>query len=403
MPPNPQTPIPPSTAARVGRPPRPPRPRRAYHVHLPLLLYCGVSLLIAIGAFNSNNNLLFWLFALALSMLIVSGVLSGQMLMGLNLERDRAEPVSAGEPLRLRYRVSNRNRFFPAFALSLAEEPRVANPAGADILSGPPPGGFIPHVGAGKTVIAGAVCATAQRGVAHLETVRITTEFPFGIVRKSLVFTSPLTVVVRPAEAPVSRTLLDGARAQSVRSEHAGHMHVAGHGDHFLALREYSAGDNPRLIAWRASSRLDPQAGGAELLVRQYAAAPSGTVYIVLDALCATDEAGYEKAISQAAALLTQAARKAGGAERVRTGFFALAGGGWLHTEPTDSGGRILAVLDTLATLPRFADRPGPPPTVQWPSMRSAAIVLVDGVAPPSIVREGDLAARAVVPHAPAI
>ncbi|MGQ0629038.1 MAG: hypothetical protein ACT4PL_13190, partial [Phycisphaerales bacterium] len=177
----------PPPAGRVGR---------TYHLHLPFILYCAVSLLIAIGAFNSGNNLLFWLFALALSMLVVSGLVSGQMLMAVRLERERIESVHVGQRLIIRYRVTNRNRRIPVFSLALAEETKAPR---ADLVQ---PEGFIPHVPARSSVFAETSTPAPRRGTLALSTIRVISEFPFGIVRKSLTFTLPATAIIHAAPAP---------------------------------------------------------------------------------------------------------------------------------------------------------------------------------------------------------
>ncbi len=368
------------------------RIKRTYHLHVPLVLFCFVSLLIAIGAFNSNNNLLFWLFSLALSMLLVSGVISGQMLMGIRVERERVQPVHAGEPLRIRYRVSTRNRFVPVFALTITEEPGPRE--SFDALLGPDavPEGFVAHVGAGATVIGESDAPTRSRGLLRLHAIRVTSEFPFGIVKKSLLFIQPGAALVRPALIESSSSILQSPSALARRQEQAARAQSAGQGDHFLALREYSPGDSPRMVAWRASARLDGDAGGVDLLVRQQAAAPGAIVWIVADLASASTDADYERAIGQTAWLATHASsRRDESAPRV--GVWIPAAG--LCIVPSQSSTRSASLLDDLALLPAFALRADRAPAVSDPppSLRGAELILVNGKDPPGKAQHADVVA----------
>ncbi|MFO0376423.1 MAG: hypothetical protein ACK51N_05180, partial [bacterium] len=202
------------------------QPSRQYHLHPPLLIYSGITLLIAIGAFNSQNNLLFWLFGLALSLVLVSGLLSGIMMMSVKVERRAPTDVHAGERLNMTYVVRNASRLMPAFALTIIEVPDVhahdaaavdsteADGSGGGTTRGArgvlrgvlskrgaadrPPEAFVPDVPRrGSVEVTGSALAL-QRGVVRTLGYRVETAFPFGIIRKSLFFRQPATVVIRP-------------------------------------------------------------------------------------------------------------------------------------------------------------------------------------------------------------
>jgi hypothetical protein len=50
-------------------------------LHVPRLL------LVALAAMNSQNNLLFWVFAVCFSGLMISGIVSGVMMLGVHVRR----------------------------------------------------------------------------------------------------------------------------------------------------------------------------------------------------------------------------------------------------------------------------------------------------------------------------
>lgn len=366
-----------ANGTRSARSPAKIKIRRRYHFHRPLLVYGFVTLLVALGAFQSNNNLLFWLFGLALALLIVSGFLSGAMLMGIRVERLPTSAAERGRPATIRYRVRNVNRFVPAFAMQLTDiadgDPGPQPAADADtngartdsartngartnaaMLTGTvhpgvaaPPGvkpdapieSFVPHVAARGEIIVEATLRASHRGAVHLRTIQLATQFPFGIVRKSLQFDTPADVLVRPAPAPIPDRL---ARWSGLARAHAETASSAvGPSDQFHALREYVPGDSLRSIAWKPSARL------GELRVRQTTAAAPARAALVLELASAPDEAAYEHAIDVAAALVHAAERRA-----VALGLLVPATG--LSVPPRTGRWHGAVLLNDLAALPGF-------------------------------------------------
>lgn len=308
---------------------------RRYHVHSALVLYCLVALLMSIGAFNSNNNLLFWLFFLSLSMILVSGFISGAMLMAVRVERMPLAEVQAavetpegtqGGLTLIRYRVTNSSRWAPLFAVTISESGLASATRAAPLtlaVGSPPPAqgqlasmptAFLAHAPAGGSVEIEAAVVATRRGLIALREITLVSEFPFGIVRKSLRFSQPATLVVRPAPRPLSDSALEAVLDPEPGADSSERR--IGHGEQFFSLREYSPGDSPRAIAWRASSRqpssseviaTGPGGIGASsgLLVRQTATPRSKRLAVVLDLSHAASDAAYERAISVAAGVIS--------------------------------------------------------------------------------------------------
>lgn len=225
---------------------------RRYHLSAAFPLFVVVALLLGLGAMNSQNNLLFLAFGLAVAAILVSGVISGAMLMSVRIEREPVWPVTAGDRVTLRYRIRNRSRLVPAFCLAVSEcgdeggrgSPRLAWRTAA----------FATHVPAGGSVLVESTAKPDRRGVVHLSSVRIATGFPFGIMRKSVTFEDAAVLLVRPRTRPVHGEVLAPLMMRvSASSETSSRR---GRGQEFFGLRDYAAGDSPRMIAWRASARV---------------------------------------------------------------------------------------------------------------------------------------------------
>jgi uncharacterized protein (DUF58 family) len=320
-------------------------PRRQYHPHSTFVLYCGVTLLVAIGAFNSNNNLLYWLFGLSLGMMLVSGLISGVMMMVVSVRRVGIAPAHAGGALVVRYAVSNRSRWVPAFALTIREEPDKPEPGevGARGTIDEPPLAFVAHVPPGQTLEVEGVCRAEARGRVGFRSVRIETAFPFGIIRKSLRFDEHASTIVRPRVIEVPAQALKTPRGAGAPGESLARS--SGVGDEFVALRGYVEGDAPKMIAWRASAR---GSGPGDLLVRQTASAAPRRVWVLLEVGANDTPEDRERAISLAAGAI-MAAQHAG----MHVGLVASA---WDVSSPPRAGqwqvGGLLNDLGLLAIQP---------------------------------------------------
>ena len=314
-----------------AEPAAPASARRRYHPHWPGALFVGVTVLIGIGAINGQYNLLLGVFGLALGAMVFSGLLSGAMLMGVSVERAATGPATAGEPLRVSYTLRNANRLAPAFALSVAERDAPGSLSGLRAFAG--------HVGPGEAVRTRGVVTPSARGEARLTEIQVSTTFPFGVFRKSVRASAPAKIVVRPARLPLPPGALD-AVASSGDTEDAIDRR-RGRGAEFYGLRDYAPGDSPRLIAWRATARLNT------VVVRQNQEPRGRSVVCDLALSGAPDDASREadeRAISMAATAVDECV-----ARGWRVGL-RVAGAG-IDIEPGAGRRHESELLDALAVI----------------------------------------------------
>lgn len=217
--------------------------RRRYHLSTAGIMYVGVCLFLLLGAVNSQNNLLFAALGLGLAGLIVSGIVSGSTLMGIEVRRIDVGEAIVGSPLTIRYAVRNRNPLLPAFGLTIEESPTSLPPARA----------FVAHVGPGQCVVCEGVTWPTRRGEARLDAIRTSTTFPFGIARKSVTTSQPHTLLTLPLTGRVKPGVVRGGESHSLESTRP-QSRVGADGEVY-GVREYIPGDVPRHIAWRATAR----------------------------------------------------------------------------------------------------------------------------------------------------
>jgi uncharacterized protein (DUF58 family) len=227
--------------------------RRRYHLRLPFWLFSATTLLLALAAVNTGHNLLLWIFGVMVSALLISGLVSGVMMMGLVVRRITPAHGSVGEAVVVRYEIRNRNRLCPVFNVHFEERP-VEGAGGWQRLMAPVPA-WVMHAGPGDTVHGEAVFRPTRRGVARFDQLRIATTFPFGIVRKSVTLSQPQYMLVYPRLFALRRRVLDAvAPAGAIGTKVTDR---AGSGDDYFGLREFRPGDSMRHIAWKRTANRD--------------------------------------------------------------------------------------------------------------------------------------------------
>lgn len=296
--------------------------RRRYHIHFPGLVYLLLVLMVGLALASRPNNLLVWVFAAMLASVLLSGIVSGFMLMRVVVTRAVPRTAPAGEPLVIRYQVRNDSRLWPVLALFIREM-QVGKPArrtwrmrwpgkAAPVRPAHLPRAFVQHVGPGETLVAETVTVPLRRGALHFERLRCETVFPFGLLLKSVRFDQRSETLVLPRvhrlRPSALRVLAAAGPAGSATSRRPGP------GADFLGVREYRPGDSLRHVSWRRSATT----GTLAVIERSVDAPPR--VHVVLDLRRPTadlrlDPAGpdartsEERAISLAASLLAQADR----------------------------------------------------------------------------------------------
>ena len=258
---------------------------RHYHLIAPFWIYSLLTMLLGSAAYTTQSNLMYWLFGGMIGGLLLSGLVSGMMMMSLRTVRVDPRHGSVGEPLVVRYAVTNRSPILPAFNIRIEELPQHDPPgrlarlrkgrAGAeqhtsritsetDNTANAPTNwprlmesaaAWIMHVGPRETVHGEAVFWPTRRGEATFRRLRVSTTFPFGIIRKSVTLTQPQHTLIYPRPYPLKPHVVrlavpEGPIGMRVTNR-------SGAGDDYFGLRDYRPGDSLRHIAWKRAAGLD--------------------------------------------------------------------------------------------------------------------------------------------------
>jgi uncharacterized protein (DUF58 family) len=231
-------------------------------------LYFGATLLVALAALNTGNNLLFLILACLVSVILMSGILSSISLAGVDLKIDLPEHIFAGQTVRANVELMNQKLTLPSFALRVeAVAPKDAQVAA--LLETPV---FFPHLPRQDRMRQSVPVTFLRRGLYVHDSFRIVTRFPFGFLQKArrIVLKSE-ALVYPPVDSSAELNEIFPGIEGSIESYNKGR----GHDLH--SLREYLPTDSASHVHWKASAR------AGSLMVREFAREDDRRVLLVLD------------------------------------------------------------------------------------------------------------------------
>ncbi|MCC6294583.1 MAG: DUF58 domain-containing protein [Bryobacterales bacterium] len=251
------------------------------------------SLLTALAgsaAFITANNILYLLFALLISSMLISGFISRLSLAGLELEFLPPEHVTARRSTPARLRMSNAKSWVPSFSLTIRGVPLSVRVTEL----------YIPYLPAASSVEAGVDVRFAHRGLHEKNSFRLVSRFPFGFTERRIDLTLANEVVVYPSlePHPESERRLAGFDAGL-------DAFVRSRGTDFYRIRPYEIRESARHVDWKATAHT------GDLQVREFAAEREPLIEIILDPnVPAGSEPLFERAVECCAFLCWQIAHR---------------------------------------------------------------------------------------------
>ena len=200
-----------------------------------------------------------------------------------------APRVARGDPIRLVYRLHNTTRFRSGRATIIdrcdGEETRVTTGS----------------VSAHTTTVAEGAIATRRRGVFEVGPLAIERIDPFWLTVGTRLSTSTATVVIHPK---VYDLVGPQGAVRTIESESVMRRASADPMSGFVSMREYVAGDDPRMIHWPTSAR------AGTLMVREHVEVRRPEFTVVLDTAESVGSAtDFEELVDVAASLAIHAIR----------------------------------------------------------------------------------------------
>ena len=233
------------------------------------LVFVSAGLFVLVAAWNTGNSLLYLVCGMMLSLMLVSVVLARITLVRLSVERSFPRIVHAGQSAELVIRVRNDKRVFHSFSLDVEAGQRDGGPAG-----------YILKVAPGQVATLAEPRIFNRRGLHHLGPTRLSTGYPFGLFEHGLLRDGGHEVLVYPELRDLKESLVERVLVPGEMVSHGGR----GRGSEYHGLREYSHGDDARLISWKVSAKQ------GKLMLREFERPEHKGLVLVLD----PDLAGYD-------------------------------------------------------------------------------------------------------------
>ena len=301
-----------------------------YEVTRAGIIYVLVTLVIAIAALNTGNNLLYIVVAAMLAAILVSGYVSAVVLRYLELDIRVPEHVFAGRPVLGRIVVQNPRRFLPSFSVRVvssrkkrkkpakqwrweattfafpfnrpAEQQwlRLPDRRLRRIMVLPPPPGlfqgmaYFPFLPPQAEASADLELRFDRRGCYREDSFGLATRFPFAFLTKTRHVALRREVLVYPRVETTDEIL---GILPLVRGEWE--TFLRGRGSDLYRIREYLPDDSARHVDWKATAK------SGSLKVREFAREDERKLAIVFDnpAAGTISEDDYEKAVEMTASL----------------------------------------------------------------------------------------------------
>jgi uncharacterized protein (DUF58 family) len=304
-----------------------------------LITFC-----VGFAAINTGNNLLYLLFGMFLSLIIVSGVMSELSLRKLTVARRLPPRAQVGRAHLVEIEVYNHKQRIPSYAIEV-EDLRAGQPADKRC--------FFLKISPRSAQVAAYRRTPARRGRDRHIGFRLATRFPFGLFEKSRDVTSDGDLIIYPAVDPLllppdeSGDRLGGTLTLG-----------RGTGDETAGVRLMRDGDDPRDIFWRKSAQTE------QMVVRERVREARREVTLVVDSRhpgsSPSDEfqARFERRIREVASRAV-AHLKRGDSVMVRT-----TAGERAASVPARGADPLLRFLALLEAIPA----PGTPPSASEPS-----------------------------------
>ena len=242
----------------------------------------GVLLAMWYAASSQNNAAAYLLLFTLSGVIFVSIPHTLRNLAGLKVTAESPKPAFAGDEVTLPIEINNKSRA-TRHGLSLS----VPGSGGDDKR--------LDHIAPGRAARVMLRFPARIRGEHEVGSLRLATVYPLGFMRarKSLSTRQRFLVYPKPAGDP--KLPVDRAPSVQVRRRPE-----KGEGDDFAGVRAYVPGESQRHIDWKAVAR------GQALMTKQYAAEPSGLLYLDF---ASTRFSNLEDRLSQLALWMVEAER----------------------------------------------------------------------------------------------
>ena len=237
------------------------------------------TLLIALAAFNTGNNLIYLILSMLLSIFLLSIVILKINMRKLVLKVSQDNPIYANNPSSISVVMANM-KSIDSHSVRVVSSGAFA----AEI--------YLPLVPARSEMTNTAQVMFRKRGIYKYKDFFIESEYPFVFFKERVLSSVKGEIIVYPEIKEIDFFM---PRFQKEVDSQA--LLKIGAGEEFAMVREFRYGDDSRKIHWKASAKTE------KLLVTEYSAGDVKKLTLILDNLVFRDAEFFEKAVSFSASL----------------------------------------------------------------------------------------------------
>lgn len=251
-------------------------------------LFSILALSIGLVAVNTGHNLFYLVFALLLSVVIASGILSERVLRHVEVKRHLPSEITARAPFPVNIEVRNPHRRMICYSLAVSD--------GGDFFPRRRLG-YLSCLGPGESRSFHYLAQVERRGEYSFGPVYLSTRFPFGLFEKVRLIRAPATFVAYPAHRDALQLCSSGWG-----KERTGYKKWRW-GEEVLGFRPAVRGDDHRLIHWPTSARV------GQLMVKEFLEEVEHPRLVFFDSRGAAGEK-FEYGVELAASILRHLVRR---------------------------------------------------------------------------------------------
>ena len=243
------------------------------------LLFVVLTLSIGAAAVNTGNNVLYLIFSLMLALIIVSGIISRRVLMGLTPTIEFPRYLFSGSPGMCFVSVKNQKKKLPSVGIRFAVTNETFPKFSRFFFYIPSNGQVSDFVGV----------SFPRRGIFRIQELELQTRFPFNFFLKVRRYFLEDSVRIYPQIYRIpDEWIARIAEGALVESPYRGESHQ------LLHLRDYTLFDSSKRIHWKASAKSE------KLYVKEFQREQGRELQVYFDCYATTieEQEKMEKAIS---------------------------------------------------------------------------------------------------------
>lgn len=272
------------------------------------LIFLALLACVLAAAMIRQIQLLLALFAMMVGLPLLNWRLARSTLRRLDIARRVPRSISAGDLLQVEVEATNRRRRLPSWALSIDD--RIRRQGAPETEETIRARTLIPCVLPGASTKQSYRGRITRRGKYVFGPLRVSTRFPFGLVRGSVVFPQQHTLLVSPRLGRLTPLWQRLQQSSDVGTSNVARRQGLLEGD-FYGLRDWRQGDSRRWIHWRTTARRQAP------VVRQFEQQRNQDLVLIVElwqpALpTAADLDNVELAVSFAASIVADLCRRGG-------------------------------------------------------------------------------------------